>query len=409
VTADFPIYGFGRHFHAYKAAALSRQRSEADRAVAEADIATAVTAAAFDLLEGYRAIDAALANERAFERQVQDAQALLDAGRVTRAALLDAQVAYDSAVRERERLEAAIPILRMRLNVLLGRPAELPIEVVDEPIQRAPVWKAEGLADAALARRPEMQAARFAVASSERNREAVRGRELPEVRGQLGWDITDSRFTNPEERVTFVLSLDLPIFTAGARPARIRRAEHESDLARIRLRELEAQLRTEVVDALRRVEQSYKDIAVARRSIERSEESQRIQAEKFSQGRATSREVLDATATLRAARFSYVRALYDYNVALYELHRARGGDPREHPFQEVDEAVARERAAQADAANDAGNDADTAGDDATGAGNGNGNDTAGTDTAGTGDGSDAGNGAGNGDADDGEGVEEEPR
>ncbi len=339
LTADFPIFGFGRHFHAYKAAAWARRSSEADRAASEADVATAVTAAGFDLLEGYRAIDAAAANEKALQRQVRDSDALLSAGRVTKAALLDAQVAHDSAIRDRERLEAAVPILRMRLNVLLGRPADAAIEVADEPIRRAPVWKTKALVNAALAKRPELHAARLAVSASERSQRAARARELPELRGQLGWDATDSRFANPKERVTLLLSVDIPIFTAGARPARLRRAEHESDLARIRLRELEAQMYTEVADALRRVQQNYKDIAVAKRSIERSEESQRIQSEKFSQGRATSREVLDATATLRAARFAHIRALYDYNVALYELHRARGGDPRGHPFAAVDRAV----------------------------------------------------------------------
>jgi hypothetical protein len=74
---------------------------------------------------------------------------------------------------------------------------------------------------------------------------------------------------------------------------------------------------------------------VAKSAVERQEESVRIQQEKFRNGRATSREVLDSVALLRNARFVLVDATYSYNVALRELVRARGLDPRKDPFAEI--------------------------------------------------------------------------
>ena len=52
-----------------------------------------------------------------------------DAGRVTKASLLESQVQYDVAVRDREKLESIVPIRRIVLNSLLGRPVDAPIDV----------------------------------------------------------------------------------------------------------------------------------------------------------------------------------------------------------------------------------------------------------------------------------------
>jgi len=332
---NFPIYGFGRHLNRYRAAVLERRRTEADRDTAEADIAAAVTAAAFDLLEGIRAVSVAQSNEAALERTVEDSRALLEAGTVTRAALLEAEVEYDRARRQRERLESAIRILRMTLNQILGRPADAPLEIVDAPVRRPPVWDEEALADEAWTLRPELRAARLDLAAKERSLRAAIGAELPELRGNVSWESDNSPFTNPSDRTTFLLSLDIPIFTGGARSARIQRARHEVEVSRLQLRDLETGIRTELARAYREVVESYADIAVAERSIERSEEALRIQREKFQNGRATSREVLESTATLTDARFSAVTSVYDYNIALRNLHRARGADPRTSPFDDV--------------------------------------------------------------------------
>ena len=159
--------------------------------------------------------------------------------------------------------------------------------------------------------------------------------ELPELRGSLTWETDDSRTRDPEDSVALLLTLDIPLFTGGGRGARIRRSRHELDIARLRLRDLETQVRTEVARAYREVVERFRDIEVADRSRKRQRESLRIQREKFNNGRATSREVLDSTALLTEAEASYVTSLYSYNIALRDLHRARGADPRLSPFYEA--------------------------------------------------------------------------
>jgi len=337
IGMDFPVFAFGRHLNEWRAARLSRESTESTQRAIESDTAAAVTAAAFDVLETLQAVEVARSNEEALAQQARDAQAQFDAGSVTKVAVLEASVEHDGARRTRQKLESTVPIRKMILNKLLGRPANGPLEIVDEPDTRAPIWQLEPLIDEALARRPELRSARLQVAASERAYQAALGAELGELRGSLTWDTDDSPFRSPSDQLRLTLTMDLPLFTGGARPARIRRARHELQVAEVQLRDLEADVRTQVAQSYRDAVEAYRDIDVARSAVERQEESVRIQREKFKNGRATSREVLDSVALLRNARFELVNATYSYNIALRDLLRARGADPRLQPFFELGE------------------------------------------------------------------------
>lgn len=331
VTLEFPIFAFGRYINAYKAAQLSRQAAEADTHASEADVAAAVTAAAFDLLLTQESVRVAQANEDALLRQVQDSQALLDAGRVTRSALLEAQVLHDIARREKERAASLVKIKRMTLNELLGRPPHMETAIIDDRDVPAPEFDLGKLTSEALRRRPELIAARLDVESAVRNAKSVLGRWLPEVRGAVRYQATDNAFTSPQSWATFDLSLDIPLYVGGANYAQIRRARREVEVQRVLLENLERRVQTEVATAYREVMESYKDIGVGVRSIKRSEENLRIQREKFNNGRAISQEVLQSNSLLTNSRFDWARAVYSYKNALRELHRARGADPRVEP------------------------------------------------------------------------------
>ena len=341
ITASMPLFAFGRYLNTYRATKLSEGAAVAQQEVTEADIANTVTAAAFDLLETLRQIEVARFNEEALGRQVQDSQALLDAGRVTKASLLESQVQYDVAVRDREKLESIVPIRRIVLNSLLGRPVDGPIEVIDQSVTEEPTWTRAMVEREALSSRPELRAADLELAASQKRYKAAVAAELPEFRGALSYSRTDNPFQNPQDPIIARFTFDVPIFQGGGEFARIQRSRYQVDLARIQRRDLEDVVRREVAEAHRRVTETYADIAVAKRSEERQAEALRIRREEQANGKATTREVLDTINTLNAAKFAFVRSIYDYNIALRELHRARGGDPRLVPSASPAESARR--------------------------------------------------------------------
>ncbi len=197
IRADFPVFASGRYLYSYRAAKLSAQGASHDRAATEMDVAELVTSAAYDLQLTIELVEVALENERAFDRQVKDARSQFDAGRVTKEAVLEAEVEHLNAVRTRERQETLVPIQAMVLNRFLGRKSDAPIEILDAPLNEKPTWVESNILEAALLGRPEINSARLGLDAAEKNSKAVCGGEAPELRGSLGWTATDNDFQNP--------------------------------------------------------------------------------------------------------------------------------------------------------------------------------------------------------------------
>jgi outer membrane protein TolC len=333
VTASFPLFAFGEYYYAWRAAQLARGVTEAEAAATESDIADAVTAACFDYLEAKNQIDVAAANVAALEKQVADARAIESAGRMTRDAVLEAEVELARATRTKEKIESLVPIRRIVLNSLLNRPTDFPTDILDDPRRTAPPAEEEPrVLEEAVLLRPEIRAANLDVERAEKDAKSALGAALPEFRGSALYHSDDNTFSEPDNYGALGVTVDVPLFAGGANAARVRRARHEVELSRIARDDVIATVRTEVSQALRDVNETWKDIAVTEQSIVKAEESLRIQSEKFKAGRATSREVLDSNSLLTTTRFEHVRSVYNYNVALQRLHRARGGDPRRSPL-----------------------------------------------------------------------------
>ena len=171
----------------------------------------------------------------------------------------------------------------------------------------------------------------MAIASLDKQVMAVRGLLYPELRGNIALTATDNDLITPQELGVFGLDLQIPIWLGGANRARLRRAKREAEQTRIAYRDLEAQVQTEVAESHREVIEDFKDISVAQKTVQQSEESLRIQQRKYENGRATNREVLLTTTQLTDSRVNLVTSLYAYQVALQRLHRVRGADPRKAP------------------------------------------------------------------------------
>jgi outer membrane protein TolC len=65
-------------------------------------------------------------------------------------------------------------------------------------------------------------------------------------------------------------------------------------------------------------------VRVATQSIEAAKENYRIVSDRFNAGRTTSREVLEAEATLSQSQFSYNQARFQYMVVLAQLELLSG-------------------------------------------------------------------------------------
>ncbi len=206
----------------------------------------------------------------------------------------------------------------------------------------------------ALAGRPELEATRIALRTTEVNRSVARNALLPNLSLNASYwspgvsgtqilyqdgnpltgiitgripggssaalkDALNQRYRNWSVN----LSLDIPLDTVLSRAA-YARAKLETERASLRLKDLEQQVLLDVQTALRSVETDRKRILAYQAARTLEEEKLRAEEKKLDAGLSTSYTVLQHQRDLAAARTNELRAQADYNLSLAKLDRALG-------------------------------------------------------------------------------------
>jgi len=117
---------------------------------------------------------------------------------------------------------------------------------------------------------------------------------------------------------------DYAIFDGGRITAQIREQEARLASAQENLRKLELQIRLDVETALLNVDSARQRVRDTQKAIEQSEESFRIESQKYDLGKGSITDVLDAQGAMLDAQTNYYRALAEYNIALAQLGLATG-------------------------------------------------------------------------------------
>jgi len=326
VTLEMPLFEGGRNIAGRRQATLATTGSRIGLNAAREFLILQTSRAYYNLLKAVSGVEieeAAL--KRAVERR-KVAQARLDVGAVTRAALLraEAEVAGAEAgtTRARAAHRDAISLLKRFIGGVDGditavRPETLPA-VSDGP---------EELIERAYASRRDY---RRAVINEEVSKEGInysKGHFLPSLslQGNYNWrEQSPSTTFLLENSASAAIVLTYPIFEGGLRKAELSEARsvlREKGLERAALkRDIEVQVREAYnnMDALGALIESYK------RQVAFAEEDYKMVFEQFKHGIATTVDVIDADATLIKAQRSLLNALFDHEVSKMELRYAVG-------------------------------------------------------------------------------------
>ena len=217
-----------------------------------------------------------------------------------------------------------------QLNLLLGRDPLTPVAVV----ATFPLEDGNLAVDAALElarRRPDLEAQRRQSDLFELQRGVAAANLHPYlvVDGQWGFvtrelsDLTDDGQDFWRAGVT----LHVPLFD-GLR-ARGEKREAEADIRRneIAVRDLEAQIRDEVLDAVESLEIARVNLRAATLNLERADDAYTQISLRYELGKADNLDVLNAQSERFTARSTLIEARYDVLVSLATLKRAVGVSP----------------------------------------------------------------------------------
>lgn len=311
VTVQQPIYAGRREFRLYyqskEGVTLARdgKRGNRDRLALRviADYALAVQADALAEVERQAALLA--------EKRIAQAQALFEAGEVTRVDVLRAETAYKGALRRVALAEADGIQARSRLRTTLaidGGDAEL--GALDTTTEIGiPVPGVETLDRLALDRAEIKQAAtNVRIADLEVLKQ--KGAYLPVVTADLGYLKQKSSF--PSDGYGYAaLRFTVPIFQGGEVGAKIRIASARQHQAEVTLAEAKRQATEDIRQALAMLEAARRAKSLAEDQVKAAEAEYAEARDLYEQREATALDLQAAESALSEARRSLIEAKFE--------------------------------------------------------------------------------------------------
>jgi outer membrane protein TolC len=331
-VSDYLLRLSERHEAAKEGSAAARLQAEAMRLI----VATNARVAYYDWIRSRLQVTVAEKSLATARGHVTDATSALAAGVGSQADVLRAESMVASSELLVARAESATAKAEDRLRTLmhlrsrdLGKVGE---DVRADPPPFDAAGGVEALVAEAIERRREIRALGHTAASLRQQAAVARAGFLPRLDG-----VAETTVANPNPRIFPVQNEFRSTWSVGAvlswstsdllaaGPA-TRAAEAKEREALAQRRALSDQVRAEVVDGYRALEESRVALASARRGVAAAEEGHRVRLALYRVGRATGTEMSDAESELTSSRFGLVNAYIDARLARVRLTHAVGRD-----------------------------------------------------------------------------------
>jgi outer membrane protein len=326
VSASYALVNFQR---------LSALRSaRANAAVAEANYAAVVQSVLADVAESYFAhlrnlrrlevLDANIARARSLH---QLARNQLSAGVATQIDVTRAEAQLAQA--EQARLQQVTFVFQSELFLkrLLDLEVMRPLKLADFQLRRADSTMLV-FADqkTAFETRADFIAAQKALEQTKIDVRTARYERLPSLNLSGNFGYASANYDDPDKQDQWGIGLgvSMPIFDGLRSGANRRIALSRQRAQEMRLHSLELQISAELRLAQQDANSRNAQIAVAEKSLRLAQEELRLAQQRYQNGVADNREVVEAQTRLAVADDNLVEAVYLYNLSRVELARARG-------------------------------------------------------------------------------------
>jgi len=284
-------------------------------------------------------LEASKAQERAFERQLEQTQQRFEVGLIAITDVYEAQAAYDLSQVNRIVDENNVSVALERLSVLTGRShSNLHILKEDFDIQKPEPIDRAAWVEFALENNFTLQAARYAEEASRQSAKANQMEHSPKVSGRYAYSdystdgdrtITkgsglDQPLDSDSEVNTWTIRLDVPLYSGGAVSANRRKAAQEFNAAREQRINLSRNTVTNARSLHMTVLSDVSRVAARKQSIVSSRSALDATQAGYEVGTRNVVDVLNAQNTLFSSERDYANSRYDYINNMLKLKEQAG-------------------------------------------------------------------------------------
>ena len=323
----------------WRAGKETSRQAEANLAAAQQDLIVRVVQAYFSVLRAQDNLRASQAQERAFERQLEQTRQRFEVGLIAITDVYEAEAARDLAQVTRIVDENNVAVAKENLSVLTGQ-APGALYVLGEefdPRLPEPSDRSEWV-DFALSNNSELAAARYAEEAARQNATSSKMEHAPTVTATYRYQDTEttgsidqnppSLFNLPpnsdQTNETWQVRFDMPLFSGGAVSANRRRAAEQFNVAResrINLtRNTVTQARSlhmTVVSDVARVKARQQSIVSTQSALDATQAGYEV-------GTRNIVDVLNAQNKVFAAQRDYANSRYDFIINSLRLKEVAG-------------------------------------------------------------------------------------
>jgi outer membrane protein len=264
---------------------------------------------------------------------LRDVQNIFGQGIATKNDVLRVETQLSNA--ELTQLDAGnnVQLATIGLNNIIGLPLLTNVDIASQ-IQstQSPSYDVNDLIRQANERRPDLRAIELRVKAGEAGVGMARSGWFPQI-----YLVGNYYYARPNQRIfptidafksTWDVSLNvsMDIWNWGTTIHQTNQAQAELAQAQDALGQLKDGISLDVTQSYLNFNESRDRIEVAQKGVEQAEENYRITNEKFKSGLALNSDVLDAEVSLLQAKWNYIQALVDHELADARLQQATALD-----------------------------------------------------------------------------------
>ncbi len=325
LTGNYNVLNF-QQLSALRSARAGVAVAEADYKAVVQSILSNVASSYFTHLRNLRRVDVLDANIARAQSLYELATNQLNAGVATQIDVTRAEAQLEIAKQARLQQETQLYQSELTLKRLLDLQPANPITLVDFTVRRADGNSITiGDERTTFEQRADWIRAQKAVEQSKIDVKTAKFERLPalSVGGEYGY--AAGNYDDSKKDAWFAgATLSLPLFDGFRSDADRRAALSRQRSQELRLHNLELQISSELRLARQDAASRNAQITVAEKSQRLSEEELRLAQQRYRQGVADNREVVEAQNRLAIAADNFVEAVYQYNLSRVELARAKG-------------------------------------------------------------------------------------
>ena len=265
-------------------------------------------------------------NLKTADSVAEQSQSRVDAGTAVQADALSAKVLLAERKQELIRAKNEVQLAKAQLNTVLGFPADTPIDLQQELLERPLTAPAlSDLEQLALKRRPDLQSVDASVAAQNANVSLAKANFGPRLNAIGSWQTDNVNFaSNGNNSWIIGAELQIDLFAGGEKLARLHREKAVQERATAAKTSAEDNVRLELRRAYYDFDSSRQSLEVTRATVAESEEALRMLRDRYESGLSTITDLLRAEDTVRQSRDNYWHAVAHYSTSYAAMELAAG-------------------------------------------------------------------------------------